>query len=530
METKSALDEQQSDLIPDREFVELREVLLGDQMQKLEELRNRLDDPSVRATEVSRILAQALSLSIQRDQRISSTLHPVIQHSLRTSVEQEPEILATALFPIVGQAVRKSVAHAVEQLLDSINAIFEDGFSLKRWGWRLEAMRTGKSFAEIALARSRSYRVEQIYLIHRKTGMLLAQATRNAGLMEDADLVVGMLTALQDFARDSFTSAKQDDLEVLQIGEFKVWLLHGPLAILAIVVRGRLPQELQLRFAAKVEQIHKDFHAGLLSFEKDGRPIPGIEEGLSGLLLGQGASTSTESRSHTKLKIVAGVLFALLVCGVAFRVRQDMRWNGYVNKLRQQPGIVVVDAHRRWKTLAVVGMRDPLAIEPRALLSEFHLRDDQVTGSWEEYLSLDPRLADARRMDTERSLVQDMSIRFEVNSTQITLDELRRVDELSKQIRRLIKDAKAQGMVVGIEVVGHTDHTGVEGHNAELSQQRAATVIRLLEERGIDAATLSGKGIADSQSEHDGTDLFEQALDRRVTFLVHAVPRSSNGN
>ena len=528
METKSALGEQPSDLIPDREFVELREVLLGDQMQKLEELRNRLDDPSVRAGEVSKILAQALSLSIQRDQKISSTLHPVIQHSLRTSVEKEPEILATALFPIVGQAVRKSVAHAVEQLLDSINAIFEDGFSLKRWGWRLEAMRTGKSFAEIALARSRSYRVEQIYLIHRKTGMLLAQASRNAGLMEDADLVVGMLTALQDFARDSFTSTKQDDLEVLQIGEFKVWLLHGPLAILAIVVRGRLPQELQLRFAAKVEQIHKDFHAGLLAFERDGRPIPGIDEGLSGLLLGQGAST--ESRSHTKLKIVAGVLFALLVCGVVFRVRQDMRWNRYVNELRQQPGIVVVDARRGWKSLAVVGMRDPLAIEPKALLSEFHLREAQVNGRWDEYLSLDPRLADVRRMDAERGVVQDAVISFEVNSTQITLDELRRVDELSGQIRRLIKDGNAQGTAVRIEVVGHTDHTGVEGHNAELSQQRAATLIRLLEERGIDPAVLSGKGVADSEPEHDGTDLYEQALDRRVTFLVHALPRSSNGN
>ncbi len=527
MEAKGGLDEQQADVIPDREFIELREVLLGDQMKKVEELRNRLDNPSVRAEEVSKILAQALSLSIQRDQKISSTLHPVIQHSLRTSVEREPEILATALFPIVGQAVRKSVAHAVEQLLDSLNAIFEDGFSFKRWGWRLESMRTGKSFGEIALARSRSYRVEQIYLIHRKTGMLLAQASRNAGLMEDADLVVGMLTALQDFARDSFTSAKQDDLEVLHIGEFKVWLLHGPLAILAIVVRGRLPQELQLRFAAKVEQIHKGFHVALVSFEKDGRPIPRIEEGLSGLLLGQGAS---ESRSNTKLKIVAGVFLALLLCGVFFRIRQDMRWNGYVNKLRQQPGIVVLDARRGWMSLAVVGMRDPLAIEPSSLLSEFHLREDQVAGRWEEYLSLDPRLTDERKMDGERGFVQDTVIHFEVNSTQITLDELRRVDELSGQILRLTKDANAQGINVGIVIVGHTDHTGVEGHNAELSQQRASTVMRLLEERGIDPALLSSKGVADSQPQHDGTDLYEQALDRRVTFLVRAVPRIPNGN
>ena len=525
MEAKSSSEEQQTDSISDREFVELREVLLGDQMQKVEALRRRLDDPGARAEEVSRILAQALSMSIQRDQKLSKILHPVIEQSLRTSVEREPEILATALFPIVGQAVRKSVAHAVEQLLDSINAIFENGFSFKRWGWRLEAMRTGKSFGEIALARSRSYRVEQIYLIHRKTGMLLAQATRNAGLMEDADLVVGMLTALQDFARDSFTSAKQDDLEVLQIGEFKVWLLHGPLAIFAVVVRERLPQELQLRFAAKVEQVHKDFNAGLVSFEKDGRPILGIEEGLSGLLLGQAAS---EPRSNTKLKIAAGVFLALLLCGVFFRVRQDLRWNGYVNELRQQPGIVVVDTRRGWKTLAVVGMRDPLTLKPRTLLSKFHLREDQVSESWGEYLSLDPRLANLRRMDAERGIVQATVIHFEMDSTRITSNELQTVDDLSRQIQRLIVDAKAHRMEIAIEVIGHTDHTGVEVHNSELSQERAASVIRFLEARGIDAAMLSGKGIADSQPEHDETDVYVQALDRRVTFAVLESPQSSS--
>ena len=525
MDTKSSLDEQQADSIPDREFVELRELLLGDQIQKVESLRQRLDDPSVRASEVSRVLTQALAQSIKRDQTISSTLHPVIQHSLRTSVETEPEILATALFPIVGQAVRKAVAHAIQQLADSLNAIVADRFSFKRWRWRMEAMRTGKSFGEVALAHSLSYRVEQIYLIHRKTGMLLAQASRSAGLMEDADLVVGMLTALQDFARDSFTSGKQDELEVLQIGEFKVWLLHGPLAILAIVVRGQLPQELQQRFAAKLEEIHKDFHAALVGFEKDGRQIAEIDEGLGGLLLGEAAAAP---RSNTTLKIVVGILLALLACGAFFRIRQDMRWNGYVSALRQQPGIVVIDTRRSWKRLAVVGMRDPMAIEPGALLSQFHLQPHQVSESWEEYLSLDPRLAGMRKMNAELESIRDTVIHFEVNSTQIPLDELPGVDKLSAQILRLSEDAKAQGEAIRVTVVGHTDYTGAETHNSELSQLRAEAVIRLLKERGIDETMLSGEGVGDSQPQRAAADPYEQNLDRRVTLLVQFVPQSSN--
>lgn len=522
MDTKSSLDERQVDSSPDNEFTQLREVLLGDQIQKVEDLRKRLDDPSVRASEVSRVLAQALSQSIQRDQKISNALHPVIQHSLRTSVEKEPEILATALFPIVGQAVRKAVAHSVQQLVESLNAVFADRVSLKRWRWRLEAMRTGKSFGEIALARSVSYRVEQIYLIHRKTGMLLAQASRSATLMEDADLVVGMLTALQDFARDSFTSEKQDELEVLQIGGFKVWLLHGPLAILAIVVQGRLPQELQRRFTAKLEQIHQDFHAALVGFEKDGRPIAGIGEGLGALLLGGAVAAP---RSNTTLKIVAGILLAFLACGTFFRVRQDMRWNHYVRALRQQPGIVVIETQRGWNRLDVTGMRDPMAIEPDALLPKFHLRPDLVAESWQEYLSLDPRLARMRRMNAELSSVRDTVIHFEMNDTRIPLNELPVVDALSEELRRLSEDAKAQGEAIRVEVIGHSDHTGAEDHNSELSQERAATVIRMLEVRAVEGKILSGEGVGDSQPQRAGEDPYEQSLDRRVTLNVRVVPQ-----
>lgn len=526
MDTRSTVHEGEAGSIQDRDFFELRELIIGDQIQKIEELRKRLDDPSLRSQEVSRILAQALSLAIQRDSRVPVALQPIIEDSLRTSVERDPGLLATALFPIVGQAVRKAVAHAMQQLLDSLNAIFADGLSFKRWRWRLEAIRSGKSFGEIALARSLAYRVEQIYLIHRKTGILLAESSRHSGLMEDADLVVGMLTALQDFARDSFTSKKQDDLEVLHIGEFKVWLLHGPLAILAVVVRGRLPQELQARFTTKIEHIHKDFHALLLSFENDGRPIAGIGEGLDAYLLGE---APLERQSHTTLKVAAAVVFGLMLVGVVFRMRADMRWRHYLQALGQEPGVTVINTHHGWSTYSVTGLRDPMAVEPGSLLPEFHLSSSKVSENWQPYLSLDPRLAGMHRLSAETDSVRKEAIHFEVNSTTIPLYELPHVDDVSEQIRQLNEDAVSQGKKVRVEIVGHTDHTGAEEHNAELSQQRAETVIRLLEERGVAANLLSSAGVGDSQPQRADADLYEQNLDRRVTFVVRVDPLAAGG-
>ena len=40
--------------------------------------------------------------------------------------------------------------------------------------WRVESIRTGRPFAEIVLMHSLLYRVEQVFLIHRETGLVLS--------------------------------------------------------------------------------------------------------------------------------------------------------------------------------------------------------------------------------------------------------------------------------------------------------------------------------------------------------------------
>ncbi len=454
--TTSKAKEPEETPVSESDFAELRNLLLGDKLQQVDELRKRLDEPALRAQETSRILAEALSLSLRRDRKVQTALHPIVEDSLRISVDKNPQLLASVLFPIVGQAVRKAVAHSLQQAMDSLNSILADGFTLRRLRWRFEAIRSGRSFGEIALARSLSYRVEQVYLIHRKTGLLLAESSRQPGLLKDADLVVGMLTALQDFVRDSFTPGNQDDLEVLHIGEFKVWIAHGPLALLAVVVRGQLPQQLKVDFSERIEQIHKTFQSQLAAFELTGQPIPGIGAGLDDCLLGEAASAPA---SYTRWKLAFALILALLLFGLFVRVREDMRWRHYLNALRSEPGIVVVETHHGWSSFFLSGLRDPMARDPHTLLPQFHLAEQKVSEHWEQYLSLDPRFADARRLDAEANGLRNAVVRFEMNSTQIPLDQLPLVDTVSDQIRQLVFDAHSQGKQVTVKVFGHTDPT-----------------------------------------------------------------------
>ena len=84
--------------------------------------------------------------------------------------------------------------------------------------WRWQAMTSDRSYAEIVLANSVICSVDEVLLIHRETGLLLVHASRDPQHARDADLVSSMLTAIEDFARDSFDLDDEDSLSSFSMG------------------------------------------------------------------------------------------------------------------------------------------------------------------------------------------------------------------------------------------------------------------------------------------------------------------------
>ena len=130
---------------------ELRGLLIGPEMDQIAAIRQRLDDPQARTADISSSLAEAITIRSKKDGKLQRALHPLLEESLRISVARDPGMIATALFPIIGEAVRKAVAHALQGMFDSLNLMLNRGLSLESWKWRMEAWRTGKSFGQVAL-------------------------------------------------------------------------------------------------------------------------------------------------------------------------------------------------------------------------------------------------------------------------------------------------------------------------------------------------------------------------------------------
>jgi CheY-like chemotaxis protein len=146
------------------------------------------------------------------------------------------------------------------------------------------------------------YRVEQIFLIHKKTGLLLQHVMAQEAVIQDADLVSGMLTAIQDFVRDSFGSLSgQYELETIQVGDFNVRIAHGPQVFLGSVIRGFPPSHIKTVFQTAVEEIQRDFSDELDAFNGDTTPFARSRTYLETCL--GNSETVGERRKHADRRI-----------------------------------------------------------------------------------------------------------------------------------------------------------------------------------------------------------------------------------
>ena len=563
-----------ADAAPAADFAELRSLIVGPEQRQLRTIQARLDDPATQARDVSRVLPVAMLLR-KDDPQMTRALAPTVEEALTASVRRNPRPLADALFPIFGPAIRKAITASLSSMLESLNQTIEHSVSWRALQWRITALRTGKSFAEIVLLNTLVYRVEQVFLIERDSGLLLQHVKSPAVSARDADMVSGMLTAIRDFAHDSFRVSEDEGLDNFQIGDLSVLVEQGPYATLAAVVRGTPPAELRQALQEAIEHVHARTGEALVSFSGDTAPFEAVRPTLEGLL---------ESRYHRRQQRVSPALWlfaAIAVLAVGawafFAWSSRSKWNAYLDALRAEPGIVVVGADRSGGRFTVRGLRDPLAKDPRSFIAASGLTPDAVSGSWQLYQALDPPIVEARarqllhapdsvRLSFDGSVLRASGaastewIRESARLAPLiagvsTYDARPLVDRrvhdvneelakslllftrgsttfesggegvLSAQLERLRElDGLAQlaGQHYAIEVIGHADGDGTPDINDSLSVSRANLVRSAIERLQLTRLDLAARGVGSREPLTRNTSEADKRSNRRVTIRVAA--------
>lgn len=567
------------------EFAELRELLLGAERRQLAQLQRKLDkqqSPEGLADQ----LPEAIALRSGRDQQLARALAPTIDDAITESVRQNPREIATAIFPVLGPAIRKALAEAMAALVESINRAVEHTFSLRGLKWRLEAWRTGTPYAQIVIKHALVYRVEQVFLIHAETGLLLAHAAPPELKVTDADLISGMLTAIQDFVADSFKQQEAGKLRTFSVGELTVIVEAGPQAVLAAVVRGQPPESLLLKLQERLETVHLQFAAAFADFSGNAKPFapaqPLLEECLETVLRHQRAR-SERGRLAWLTWALPLVLLAAALGWLAWNSQR--RWTAAVERLKAEPGIELTAAERSWGTWRFRGLKDPLAADPAVLLAGLGADTTRVDTRWKPYVSLEPGLVTARarqalsapptvafRLSRDtlyaqgaaplawvarasalpmlppgisflslsgvgatlspelaalKRRVETQLVLFAVGSARVTPGVRDVLDSVATAFRRLSGATGRLGYRADLDLLGRADTTGTDATNQNLSRWRVDAIRALLVELGIPAEVLGGVplGVSNPLPERDGLD--QAQANRSVAFVVRVQPRPS---
>lgn len=386
----------------DGELEELRDLLLAAERVRLNQIEARIARPLVDAPSLATVLPEAIRHRAQQDQQLAGALAPIIDETLIQAVHRSPKRVADALSPVMGPAIRKAVATALQSMIRSLNQTLEHSLSWKGLTWRWEAWRTGKSFGEVVLLHTLQYRVEHVFLIHRPTGIRLAYAGNGPALAGREDIVASMfsaiMTAVQRFAKDSFGVSAGSALQSFSMEDgLEVWVEQRDDALLAAVIRGIPPPALRATLQSALADISTEYATQLREFRGNSAPFDGCAT-LLHLCLRQ--ALRAEERLHAAppfrwspaLMLLLAVPLLMLLFWTWQQYQERQQWTAFFSRANDEPGLQINSVTREGTQATIRGLRDPLATDPMLFALQAGLPMDRVQFHLEPYLSLAPEL------------------------------------------------------------------------------------------------------------------------------------------
>lgn len=490
-------------------------------------LQKKLKGPQITAGNVAKILPEAIQQSESEHRNLSKSIVEVTERAIDNSVSRDPEVLSTALFPIIGAAIRKAMNKLLSDMMNQLNSGLEKTFSFKRIGWRFEAWKTGVPFIEIVLRNTLDYRVEQVFLIHKKTGLLLNSLSHSEAKAADSDMVASMLTAIKDYIHDSLSLEESSIVQGISAGDHSVLTEEGPLAIIAVIVRGTPDKEVREAMETAVENVHARYSSVLRNFSGETAPFEEQPELIRPCLLSRKSGGSDQKPIYA---IGALIILILMLLGLgSIAVLDELDRRAFIRSLKSEPGIVVSAAERGIINTRLSLLRDKRAREITTIAEEQQVILERFRIETGEFISPDfgpvyfegPSETD----DTLSSLIEQISsviLLFETNSSDLSPGQRDLLYQAGRDIDELLAITETSGVDTLIEIIGHAAGDVQDNLAMEVSRDRAVRVAELLgEDNPLRLSRLRPRGVGTNEPlNHPGETANRSALNRSTTFKL----------
>ena len=451
--------------------------------------------------------------------------------------------------------------------------------------WRFDAFRTKRTFAEVMLSETLVYQVEQVFLIHRESSLLINHLTSANAIVKDPDMVSGMLTAVTDFVKDSFVVDRQQNVKSIKFAQLNLLFEAGPHAIVVAAVRGLIPSDLQITMREQLEELHRLFGSSLEAYDGNAEQFHDTHQQLDRCLLSkkkEGESKSEDDKNIPWPAIIAlSLLLFVPIAWWLYSYIEENKWNKIVASLQSEPGIVVLNHHKQDGEYIVNGLLDPLAKDPDEIIANDQQFAGKVQLNMESYYSNEASFVNKRLLailqppatvttnykngslqikgeakenwiaelsnklpyiwgissvDTsELRAIEDLQIlinqlvgsieavviEFAPNSTELSSNDLPLVVNLAEKIGSLTKHMHKSEQEFKVGILGFADLSGSTSANNLISEGRARNIHQYLVDNGVNEENLLAKGLGTFVQRENLEKISRCATQRCVIFEVY---------
>ncbi len=269
LERHALLAQEYQKLSQAHEQLDLKHHRLLDELAKL---RLKIEDKGSFTATLEPVIADTLERKIASSgEEMAEVVAPLMAPAIKKQIHDSKDEMVEALHPIIGQTVKRAVAEAMRKLVREINQRLDRAFNVQGTWRRLKAKLTGVPESLAVLPQVLPFTVEEVFLIARKTGLLMAHvsvaAQTEAGAK--AQMVSSMLTAIQDFIKDVHGEEKGSDVHEFKHGDRSTFVMASPMLFLAAATQGQPPEDFSEQVRRVLNKIQNTCYHAIVNFDGD---------------------------------------------------------------------------------------------------------------------------------------------------------------------------------------------------------------------------------------------------------------------
>lgn len=501
--------------------------------------------------DIAKAIAPEIGLAIQEQIRldqesIAQALAPEMGKAITAQIALERDSMVDALYPVIGSTIAKYMAEAIK----TINEKVSNSLSIEGVRRKIRSQVQGVSEAELIFRESMPFTVQAIFLIHKASGLVIAEAQHSGEYQLESEMVAGMLTAISSFVNECIVQPGQiSELNQIEYGDSKIMLEIAGYCYLAVVTKGETPAPFIKKMRETVSSIIINYGQSINQFNGNPRtisddlqplleslfdtvakekekvskpPIALIGIGLAALSLILVPWGIYQYRSSIDRRLEANVVAALASTPELAVYRLDVAVDGKTLKLtgklpnqelRNKAAKIVASTVPKLqldnKIVAVDVPPDPVltAAEVQritavfnqssgvAISSRYGDRKVTVEGTVMDSADAQKIAQSLKQIPGVQSVVSTVKLDPPKIATRIYFDRgTTTLDSTYGEIIASVKNFMDQYPQKHIKIIGHSDRTGELVTNQQLSLRRAVAVRDALVRQGADPQRLQAVG------------------------------------